>query len=363
MPVKGIKQTCVLSIAVLMLLVSPAQAEESIESGAFHRSGLRLGVGAGMARMSATTSNQVKYKANIPTYMFNVGYAITPALEIGAMYVGSGKKNATTGACSVELKVPSSTSAYLRARWLGSGALGAYGLVSLGSVKHVVTNSLGNNIHSDRFIGLGLGAGISWKVTPNIVLDAGALMPNIPVYKKRSGLTTSAPGAMLSLNYAFGVSPTERAVYEPEPAVVQPEPVPAYEPPAKVVPTEQLWVIISFRSGRVAVSEESRKSLQGLAEKLQSTGGSQRLDVRGYADGEPIGGYTGERHVSVHDFQSQVALSAARAEAVANAFIEAGISRDRIHAEGYGATNFVADNDTKAGRDKNRRVEVYLITK
>lgn len=54
------------------------------------------------------------------------------------------------------------------------------------------------------------------------------------------------------------------------------------------------------------------------------------------------------------------ALSLARAEAVRDRLIAAGIAADRITARGLGPAEPLADNATPEGRQKNRRVEVLL---
>ena len=56
-----------------------------------------------------------------------------------------------------------------------------------------------------------------------------------------------------------------------------------------------------------------------------------------------------------------LALSQARADAVRQALVERGASAQRIEAVGFGETRPIADNGTRAGRDRNRRIEVYLI--
>jgi outer membrane protein OmpA-like peptidoglycan-associated protein len=53
-------------------------------------------------------------------------------------------------------------------------------------------------------------------------------------------------------------------------------------------------------------------------------------------------------------------LSESRAFAVRNALEQAGIDSSRIEVRGYGETNPVASNDTSAGRQLNRRVEVLI---
>ena len=54
-------------------------------------------------------------------------------------------------------------------------------------------------------------------------------------------------------------------------------------------------------------------------------------------------------------------LSQERAQSVASYLLACGAASDQIQAvEGMGESNPVADNSTEAGREQNRRVEVYL---
>lgn len=54
------------------------------------------------------------------------------------------------------------------------------------------------------------------------------------------------------------------------------------------------------------------------------------------------------------------ALSLARAEAVVAYLASQGVSRDRLKAVGVGQERPIASNDTRAGRLKNRRVEIIV---
>ncbi|HUF27646.1 MAG TPA: OmpA family protein [Gemmatimonadaceae bacterium] len=54
-------------------------------------------------------------------------------------------------------------------------------------------------------------------------------------------------------------------------------------------------------------------------------------------------------------------LSERRAEAVRRALITGGVAADRITAHGFGRTQPIAGNDTPAGRQQNRRVEVIVL--
>jgi OOP family OmpA-OmpF porin len=54
-------------------------------------------------------------------------------------------------------------------------------------------------------------------------------------------------------------------------------------------------------------------------------------------------------------------LSERRANAVMKYFVEKGVAADRLTAKGFGLTQPVADNATKEGRAKNRRVELKPV--
>jgi OOP family OmpA-OmpF porin len=55
-----------------------------------------------------------------------------------------------------------------------------------------------------------------------------------------------------------------------------------------------------------------------------------------------------------------MALSKDRAESVKQYLVDQGANPSRIEAVGYGASQPVASNKTKAGRQKNRRVEFTI---
>jgi len=136
----------------------------------------------------------------------------------------------------------------------------------------------------------------------------------------------------------------------------------AHQQAAAAVPKDRLWVTVSFRSGYMELTRQSRQALQRLADKFMSKPRSQQVEVRGYTDDEPIGGYPGHRHKPRHPYKTNLALSQARAQNVADALIAAGLPQDIVRAEGFGATNFVADNKTDAGRQRNRRAEIHLVS-
>jgi outer membrane protein OmpA-like peptidoglycan-associated protein len=59
--------------------------------------------------------------------------------------------------------------------------------------------------------------------------------------------------------------------------------------------------------------------------------------------------------------QYNLDLSQRRAEAVVEFLVENGIARDRALPRGYGKAYPVAENETAAGRQRNRRVEIVIL--
>ena len=72
-----------------------------------------------------------------------------------------------------------------------------------------------------------------------------------------------------------------------------------------------------------------------------------------------IDGHTAD----INQPENQQTLSVQRAEAIVNALVAEGISRDIFTWYGYGGTKPVADNATEEGRAKNRRVEITVQPK
>lgn len=70
-----------------------------------------------------------------------------------------------------------------------------------------------------------------------------------------------------------------------------------------------------------------------------------------------VGGHTD----STGSFEYNQQLSEKRAESVARYLLNQGVAQGRIHTRGYGPRFPIASNDTKQGRQQNRRVEIDLM--
>lgn len=106
----------------------------------------------------------------------------------------------------------------------------------------------------------------------------------------------------------------------------------------------------TFGSGSATMTAAFVPVIRTLATELERTPG--RVAIEGHSDSNPI--RNGQ-------FQSNWALSAARAAAVAQGLFEtATLRQERFVVSGFGDVRPLADNDTPEGRARNRRVELVI---
>jgi outer membrane protein OmpA-like peptidoglycan-associated protein len=103
---------------------------------------------------------------------------------------------------------------------------------------------------------------------------------------------------------------------------------------------------VLFDVGRSNLRSEAREALAKLSGIVLNYP-TLHLNIEGYTDS------TGS-----DEFNQK--LSEQRAEAVQGYVIEQGLSAGGVTAKGLGKSMPVADNDTTAGRQKNRRVEIII---
>lgn len=106
---------------------------------------------------------------------------------------------------------------------------------------------------------------------------------------------------------------------------------------------------LEFETGKDIIRPSSFISLNGLA-KLLVDKPSYGLKIEGHTDSDG-------------DDQSNLILSQKRAEAVKRYLIGRGVDGSKLETEGFGETRPLADNKTKEGKQKNRRVEMKIVFK
>lgn len=124
------------------------------------------------------------------------------------------------------------------------------------------------------------------------------------------------------------------------------------------VKKHDFWIELEMNSELLFSSGESELSVQALpilkkvAEVVRLL--PNMLSVEGYTDNLPI---------NTLKFPSNWDLSSARATSVLRALVNEHVDPARLSAVGYGEFHPVADNTTEAGRFKNRRVVLLLLSR
>lgn len=110
-----------------------------------------------------------------------------------------------------------------------------------------------------------------------------------------------------------------------------------------------------FSSGSATLRSRGKTLLKKIAGNLRRHT-NREIQVQGHTDNVPISGRLAER------WESNWELSAARATRVARYLVEVGnVDPRRVSAAGLGEFRPIADNKTKVGKRKNRRINIVLF--
>lgn len=113
---------------------------------------------------------------------------------------------------------------------------------------------------------------------------------------------------------------------------------------------------ILFTTSSSTLSASAKSALSKFANNVLIQNPGMDVAIYGYTDNTGWKNSTAEQSV-----QKNLELSQARAQSVSNYLRECGTTISQIKSvEGLGESNPVADNSTEAGRQENRRVEVYM---
>ena len=112
---------------------------------------------------------------------------------------------------------------------------------------------------------------------------------------------------------------------------------------------------ILFATSSATLSSTAMTSLFQFANVLKNNADCD-VAVQGYTDNA---GW--KNSTAAQSQQKNLELSQQRAQSVTNYLLSQGVSPTQIRStQGFGESNPVADNSTKAGKAQNRRVEVYM---
>jgi outer membrane protein OmpA-like peptidoglycan-associated protein len=147
--------------------------------------------------------------------------------------------------------------------------------------------------------------------------------------------------------------PPPPAVPEPVAAPLPPPPPAAPAPVVVPVPLPTKIVlgdaVLHFANNGAELSPEGIAAVEAVARQLKAYPGEYSLVV---------GGHTSSLGSRAHN----KALSLRRAQAVAKVLIDAGLPAGKVATEGFGPDKPVAENKSRAGQSRNRRVEIEVRT-
>ncbi len=187
-------------------------------------------------------------------------------------------------------------------------------------------------------------------------------MPNAPNLSGRSrrSLAGSPASLVVAGSLALGMlsgcggvtkfsDTTPLAVRGPAPVVVAPPPAPAKPKRVEVKASHiEITEKIQFELDKAEIKSESNELLNEIFQVLSDNPQIKKLEIIGHTDGDGAEKYNQE-------------LSERRAKAVLTYLTGKGIAADRLSSKGMGKSKPIADNETAAGKEKNRRVEFLIV--
>lgn len=185
----------------------------------------------------------------------------------------------------------------------------------------------------DKDFSLTLGTGLDYEVSSNLTTRL-----EYQWFDNVGGENTGGSDIhwlTVSLQYQF-----KKPSLSPSPSVVEPESSP--EP-----------IIISDVEGKAlfqfndfSLTEHAKAQLEPIVSHLKA---NPSVDVK-------LIGHTDSKGASAYN----QTLSELRAKQVAKYLTDSGVDEERISTTGQGESNPIASNETEFGREKNRRVEVFI---
>lgn len=110
---------------------------------------------------------------------------------------------------------------------------------------------------------------------------------------------------------------------------------------------------VLFDSGKAVIKPESYAMLDKVAVVLNENVPQFNIGIEGHTDNQAI---------KLSGWKSNWELSTARALSVLHYLADKkGVAQDRLSAIGYGEFHPIASNDSRHGRQLNRRVEVVIL--
>ncbi|MGR5133161.1 OmpA family protein [Vibrio alfacsensis] len=186
-------------------------------------------------------------------------------------------------------------------------------------------------------------AGVEFNVSHNVTARA-----EYQTITDINNDVVKAAGNTATLGVSFKFGGNDEPVVVEEPVVEEVIAEEVVVAPVVVTKTFETQTVgtDSFALNSTELSANSAEKLNDLVAFLNEYP-QANVDVIGYTDTSGAAAYNQK-------------VSEKRAESVAHALVEKGIDASRIHARGEGENNPIASNETREGREQNRRVEIVV---
>jgi chemotaxis protein MotB len=113
---------------------------------------------------------------------------------------------------------------------------------------------------------------------------------------------------------------------------------------------------ILFNSGQIKLKKAAKNSLTQVCNALKKDFPNANIRIEGHTDSDPL-----KRTKKVYN--SNWELSALRASNVLHYLVDScHLDPEKLYIAGFGKYQPVASNKSKAGKKKNRRVEIVILT-
>jgi chemotaxis protein MotB len=155
-----------------------------------------------------------------------------------------------------------------------------------------------------------------------------------------------SPGSAQMVNTLSDVADQLRAALAGEPVTVR---QPSTRP---VIITSNADAMFASGEWELKPGGPVVSKIAPILSKLHNT----EMVVGGYTDNTPFGAQLQSAGITTN-----LELSCRRAGSVVGYLIAQGVNANLLSTQCYGATHFVAPNDTPEGQAKNRRVDITLI--
>ncbi len=331
---KQFTSACLIAASGLLLSTSVHAAGTNIQRGAY--------IG-GKAAYSWFENDYDNLHDHHDWYGGQLGFRFTPHFSVEASYL-EGKADLRYPEAGEDKKdkvLNRQPLLSVRYHFADSGVLGFEPYVGLAGGEFWTKQTEGNGgdglRHRETVVGPELG--LQRRFLGRLLLDVGARGPYSIDNDRWEGQVYAG------LNFLFSVKDRQEPVEEPVEEYV-PEPQPEPEPEVVTREVSESGTVAQFQFDSADISESQLEDLRAAARFLSEN---------------PETSVTLEGHTcNMGPEEYNLQLSERRAKAAAEFLESQGISSDRITVVGKGSADPIADNDTREGRERNRRVDAII---